>query len=74
MLKILCKILRTQEVEVDNPVVDILTNGATFQINNAKLYVPVVTLPTNHNIKTLENTNEGFKKNNQFHGTNVDLK
>ena len=61
-------------MEVDNPVGDILTNGATFQINNAKLYVPVVTLPTNHNIKTLENTNEGFKKNNQFHGTNVDLK
>ena len=37
------------------------TTGATFQINNAKLYVPVVTLPINDNIKFLENTKQGFK-------------
>ena len=38
-----------------------LTTGATFQINNAKLYVPVVTLSINDNIKFLENVMEGFK-------------
>ena len=48
-----------------NPLVQekvaIHTTGATFQINNAKLYVPVVTLPINDNIKFLENTKQGFK-------------
>ena len=36
-------------------VAAILLTGATFQINNAKLYVPVVTLSINDNIKFLEN-------------------
>ena len=31
------------------------TTGVTFQINNAKLYVPVITLSINDNIKLLEN-------------------
>ena len=34
--------------------------GATFQINKAKLYVPVVTLYINDNNKFLENIKEGF--------------
>ena len=38
------------------------TTSATFQINNAKLYVPVVTLPINDNIKFLENIKQGFKR------------
>ena len=38
------------------------TTGATFQINNAKLYVPVVTLLINDNIKFLENIKQGFKR------------
>ena len=46
------------------------TTGATFQINNAKLYVPVVILSIN--IKFLENIKQGFKQ--QFLGTNIDLK
>ena len=37
-------------------VAAIQTTGVTFQINNAKLYVPVVTLSINDNIKFLENT------------------
>ena len=37
------------------------TTRATFQINNAKLYVPVVTLSINDNIKSLENIKQGFK-------------
>ena len=36
-------------------VAAIQTPGAAFQINNAKLYVPVVTLSINDNIKLLEN-------------------
>ena len=31
------------------------TTGAKFQINNVKLYVPVVALSVNDNIKVLEN-------------------
>ena len=41
----------------------IQTTEATFQINNAKLYVPVVTLSIIHNIKFLENIKQGFKRN-----------
>ena len=36
--------------------------GATFQTSNAKLYVPVVTLSINDNIKFLENIKQGLKK------------
>ena len=39
------------------------TNSATFQINNAKLYVHVATLSVNDNITFLENINQGFKIN-----------
>ena len=39
-----------------------LTTGATFQINNAKLYVLVVTLSINVNIKFLENIKQGLKR------------
>ena len=38
------------------------TTGATFQINNAKLYVPVVALFINDNIKFLENIKQVFKR------------
>ena len=40
--------------------------SATFQINNAKDYVPVVNLPINDNINFIE-------KIKQFLGTNIDL-
>ena len=38
------------------------TTGKTFQINNAKCYVPVVILSTNDNIKFLENIKQAFKR------------
>ena len=38
------------------------TTGATFQMNNAKVYVPIVTLSINDNIKFLENIRQGFKR------------
>ena len=40
---------------------NILT-GATFQINNVKLYVPVFILCINDNIKLLENIKQAFKR------------
>ena len=40
----------------------IQTTRTIFQINNAKLYVPVVTLPINDNIKFLENIKQKFKR------------
>ena len=43
-------------------VAAIQTTGTSFQINNAKLYVPVVTLSINDNIKFLENIKQGFKR------------
>ena len=38
------------------------TTTATFQINNARLYVPVVTLSVNNNIKFLENIKQEFER------------
>ena len=37
-------------------------SGAKFQINNAKLYVPVVTFSINDNINFLENIKQYFKR------------
>ena len=57
----LSEISRTSEVYA-NPAADPpiayappTTSNATFQINSGKLYVPVVTLPINDNIKFLQN-------------------
>ena len=36
--------------------------GTNFMITSTKLYVPVVTLPINDNIKFLENIKQGFKR------------
>ena len=36
--------------------------GASFIITGSKLYVPVVTLSTNDNIKFPENIKQGFKR------------
>ena len=43
-------------------VAGIQTTIATFQINNAKLYVTVVALSINDNIKFLKNIKQGFKR------------
>ena len=48
------------------------TTSGTFQINYAKLYVPVVTLSINDNIRFFKNIKQGLKE--QFRGTNIDLK
>ena len=43
-------------------VAEIQTTGAIFQINNAKICVPDVTLSVNDNITFLENIMQGFTK------------
>ena len=39
-----------------------LATGATFQINNAKLYAPVVFFSINNNMKLLENMKQGLRR------------
>ena len=63
------EITRTSEINVDPDAnISVLavaateTNSATFQINNAKLSVPVVNLFINDNINFLENVMQGFKR------------
>ena len=56
------EISRTHEVPRDNPADATLTTGATFQINNTKLYVPLVALSVNDNINFLKNIKQGFKR------------
>ena len=58
------KTFRAVDPHVDRVVYEMTsqTTGATFQINNVNLYVPVVTLPIN-DIKFLENIgNNGTTK------------
>ena len=38
------------------------TTKASFQINSAKLYVPLITLSVNGIVKFLENIKQGFKR------------
>ena len=63
---VISEILRTfRAVPNTNPIwyeATSQTTSATFQINNAKLYVPVVTLSTDDNIKFLENIKQRFKR------------
>ena len=52
-----------------NPVVcpvETETTGAIFQLNNAKLYVPVVTLSINDNIKFLKNIKQGLNNRSEI--------
>ena len=51
--------------DANPPVSDVVliqTTSARFQINNAKLYVPVVSLSISDNTKILENIKQGFKR------------
>ena len=55
---------RKADPNADPVVYEVATaiTGSEFQINDVKLYVPVVTLSINDNIKFLENIKQGFKK------------
>ena len=45
----------------DDPAI-VVPDGATFQITDTKLYVPVVTLSKENDIKLLEQLKLGFKR------------
>ena len=41
---------------------DVAYQGVTFEIKNAKLYIPLVTLSTHDNAKLLTQLKSGFKR------------
>ena len=66
---VICEIHKTPEVPANpnanlpNPLIQATaTTGTIFQINNAKLYVPIVTLSINDKVKVLENIKQEFKR------------
>ena len=46
----------------NDPLAIVVPSGATFKITDTKLYVPVVTLSKENDIKLLEQLKTGFKK------------
>ena len=56
------EILKTTIVVGDNPAKATLTTGITLKINIDKLYVSLVTLYINDNIKFLEHLNQGLRR------------
>ena len=66
---VISEICKTSEVSANpnaNPPYPLIqataTTAATFQVDNAKLYVPVVAFSISDNIKFLENIKQGFKR------------
>ena len=53
--------MTTRNVEGDNPAI-VAPSVATFKITDTKLYVPVVTLSKENDIKLLEQLKTGFKR------------
>ena len=56
------EISRAAAVTGDNPAEATLTTWATFQINNAKLCVPIVILSINNSTKFLEHLKQGLQR------------
>ena len=58
------RIFRAVDPNADPVVYELTsqTTSATFQINNAQLYVPVVTFSINNNITFLEHVKQEFKR------------
>ena len=53
--------MTTRHAEGDNPAI-VAPTGLEFKITDTKLYVPVVTLSKENDIKLLEQLKSGFKK------------
>ena len=53
--------MTTRNAQGDNPAI-VAPSGAKFKITDTKLYVPVVTLSKENDIKLLEQLKSGFKK------------
>ena len=52
--------MTTRDAEGDNPAI-VAQSGTTFKITDTKLYVPVVTLSKENDIKLLEQLKSGFR-------------
>ena len=53
--------MTTRNAQGDNPAI-VAPSGAKFKITDTKLYVPVVTLSKESDIKLLKQLKSGFKK------------
>ena len=53
--------MTTRDAEGNNPAI-VAPTGLEFQITDTKLYVPVVTLSKENDIKLLEQLKSGFKR------------
>ena len=53
--------MTVRDAEGDNPAI-VAPSGAKFKITDTKLYVPVVTLSKENDIKLLEQLKTGFKR------------
>ena len=47
---------------IKNCAMSNIAGDTTFKITNTKLYVPIVTLSTEDNVKLTKKLNEGFKR------------
>ena len=54
--------MQQRQVDTDPPAVNGTTTGATLAINDCKLYVPVITLSKDDEIKLLTNLKSGFTR------------
>ena len=61
-LKYLSNFWRTLEMSLINFEISSVTGETEFSITDAKLYVPVVTLSTENNMKLLKQLESGFKR------------
>ena len=61
---IISEIYKTPEIATNPPTQteSATTTEGAFQINSVKLFVPVVTLSKNKNMKSLEHLKQGFKR------------
>ena len=55
-------VLADMTVDADADPAIVAPSGATFKITDTKLYIPVITLSKENNIKLLEKLKSGFKK------------
>ena len=53
-------------IDADADPAILAPSGITFKITDTKLYVPIVTLSKENDIKLLEQSKTGFKKNHKM--------
>ena len=59
--------MQQRQVDAGPPAINGTTTGAMLAVNDCKLYVPVVTLSKNDEIKSLTNLKSGFTREIKWH-------